>query len=116
MRVGEKLRFGFLPPGAGTGDVWPLYQLGVVLRCCGLTRGVLTHVRGDLAGAWRSNPASFVIVGAEVAVLLRAAVGFTTRKGSAGGRPRRWVFAAAALVLAALWVRQQANADLMSTS
>lgn len=96
--------------------MWPLYELGIVLPGCGLTRGVVALARGDLAGAWRWNPASFVVVAAVAATLVRTAAGIASGRWlHALGRPRRWMIVAAGLLVVALWVRQQSNADLLIT-
>lgn len=94
--------------------MWPLYQLGVVLPSCGLTRGVVAFARGDLGGAWRWNPASAVVALAFVVVLVRAAAGVTTGRWLHGHtRLRGWHVTVAAVAIALLWANQWRHADLL---
>jgi len=92
--------------------MWPLYRLGVVLPGCGLTRGVVALARGDLAGAWRWNPASLLVVVAVAAGIARAAVGaITDRWLAVRVAPRPWLLALGAVAAAVLWANQWAHAD-----
>lgn len=92
--------------------MWPLYRLGVVLPGCGLTRGVVAVARGDLAGAWRWNPASLLVVVAVAAGIARAAVGAVTDRWLAVRvAPRPWLLALGAVAVAVLWANQWAHAD-----
>lgn len=96
--------------------MWPLYRLGVVLPSCGLTRGVVAIVGGDLIDAWRWNPASLLVVLAVAGGVARAAVGAATRRWLAVRiAPKRWLLALGAAAVAVLWLNQWAHADrLMS--
>ena len=97
-------------PGVGVPE--PQHQLGWVTPTCGLTRGVTSIARGDLAGAWGWNPAAFLVVAVWAAALARAAVGWRTgrwwtpsvRLGRVG-----WVVALTAVAL--LWANQQSHAE-----
>ena len=55
----------------------PLHYLGIMGPACGLTRGVMWAVRGDLARAWKFNPASLLVVVAMIGLAIRAAFGRT---------------------------------------
>ena len=92
--------------------MWPLYRLGVVLPGCGLTRGVVAVVRGDLAGAWGWNPASPLVVLAVAAGIARAAVGTATGRWlTVRIAPRPWLLGVAGAAVVLLWINQWAHAD-----
>jgi hypothetical protein len=92
----------------------PLYSLGVVLPGCGLTRGMVALVSGDLSTAWAYNPAAFAVMAVALAAMLRAAVGVVSgRWVHARVRPSPAVIALATAAVALLWLRQQASADLL---
>lgn len=96
--------------------MWPMYRLGLVLPSCGLTRGVTALLRGDLHRAWMFNPASFLVVAVAAALTLRLAVGIATGRwlvvASLSATPR-FVLVLVALGTAALWINQQAHADVL---
>jgi len=92
----------------------PLHFVGVMDPLCGMTRAVRFVARGELAKAWRYNPASFL--------LAFVAIGGGARwvAGRATGHwwnvvivSRRRTAALFALPVAALWVNQQLNASLL---
>ena len=94
--------------------MWPLYRLGIVLPGCGLTRGVVALADGDVAGAWRWNPASPLVALGVAAGVVRAGA------GSATGRwltvriaSRWWMVASGVAAVALLWVNQWSHAELL---
>ena len=95
----------------------PLHRLGVVLPGCGLTRGVVAAASGDLALAWRLNPASLLVVLAVAVGITRAGVGvaiecwLTVRVA-----PRRWLIVLGVTAVAMLWVNQWAHAERLMGS
>lgn len=89
----------------------PLHFVGVMDPFCGMTRGVASVMRGDLATAIWYNPASPLVVLGGAAVLAR---------GIYGWRSGRWLtvawrsparVAVAAVLVAALEVNQQLHAE-----
>jgi hypothetical protein len=90
------------------------HQFGWVSPTCGLTRGSTAIARGDVATAWRYNPASFAVMGLGLVGTGRAVVGVVTGKWvTVSARPgwRTWaVFGAATL---ALWAHQLTNAEFI---
>lgn len=95
----------------------PTHSFGWVEPTCGLTRGSTALIRGDLALAWRYNPASFLVVGAAVAWLVRTGVGAVTHRWlNLRFRPNRAVWIAVAVGVAVLWVVQQSNAEFIINS
>lgn len=94
--------------------MWPLYRLGIVLPGCGLTRGTVALAEGDLAGAWRWNPASYLVAAAGATLVVRAVAGHLTgRWAHLRVTWRRWHLAAAGLATALLWVNQWRQAELL---
>ena len=94
--------------------MWPMDQLGFVAPTCGLTRGVVALARADFAEAWRWNPASYVIGLGIVAMAARFGAWVITRRWlHLHLRPTRTVITIAIVLLTALWVRQQAHAELL---
>ena len=92
----------------------PTHGIGMVTPTCGLTRASIAIARGDMASAWRFNPAAFVLAGIGIAVAVRTAWGLARH---------RWVnlrltptaprIAVAVVVLAAWWTYQQSNAQFI---
>ena len=92
----------------------PTHFLGIMGPSCGMTRAVRLLARGDLSGAWRYNPGSFVLAAAAGLLLARAVVGITTGRWLeiAVHRPRL-VWAGLLISSVALWVNQQAHVSLI---
>lgn len=96
--------------------MWPLHRVGLVFPGCGLTRGVVAIAKGDVSSAWTFNPASLLAAFLVPIGVLRAVAGLTTARWlSVRIRPGPWMVVVGVLAVAALWVRQQANADLLMT-
>lgn len=92
----------------------PPHYVGVMDPFCGMTRGVRLVARGDLAGALRYNPASPLVPVGGLVLLARHVHGWRT--GRWAEISIRWnpaLVTVAALVVALLWARQQANVDLL---
>lgn len=95
----------------------PTHSFGWVEPTCGLTRGSTALIRGDFALAWRYNPASFLVVGAAVAWLVRTAVGLVSRRWlNLRVRPNAAIWIGLLVVVAALLVVQQSNAEFIINS
>lgn len=97
----------------------PLHHLGIMDPLCGGTRSARYTLRGEWGQAWRYNPLGMLAVAGAIAMVGRALVGLTLRHwltASVGWTPRRRrrVLLAAAAVLAALEVRQQMLAPLLT--
>jgi len=92
----------------------PLHYLGVMDPLCGGTRSVYLTAHGQLADAIRYNPAGPLLVLAAVAMLIRAAVGWSTRHWLTVHMPRRVVIPMAAVAIVALEVNQQMHAALLT--
>jgi hypothetical protein len=92
----------------------PLHYLGVMDPLCGGTRSVYLTLHGRLADAMSYNPAGPLFVAAAVAVLIRAAVGWSTGRWVRLHLPRRILIPVAVLAIAALEVNQQLHAALLS--
>jgi hypothetical protein len=92
----------------------PTHSFGRVSATCGLTRGSTAVARGDLALAWRYNPASFLVMGLGVAGVVRFSVGVVTGRWlNLRVRPGRLAWAAIALLVIALALYQQTNAEFI---
>jgi hypothetical protein len=92
----------------------PLHRLGIMDPLCGATRGVRLMLRGDLAGAWRYNPAAPPLVAGAVLAALRAGVGMVTGRWlTLQLRWTRRYLVVAGLLVAVLWVNQQAHAAML---
>lgn len=92
----------------------PLHYLGIMGPTCGLTRGVMWAVRGDLARAWQFNPASLLVVLTLIGLTIRAALGRTTGQWlTLHLRWRPWLWLIPALLTVFLAIRQQNNIDLL---
>ncbi len=93
----------------------PLHYLGIMGPTCGLTRAVMWFTRGELGRAWQYNPASFLVVPATVAAVVRGAYGWLTSRwlNFSVGRTR-WMVLLVAAAVVALTIRQQFYADLLA--
>lgn len=92
----------------------PTHSFGWVEPTCGLTRGSTAIARGDLALAWRYNPASFAVIAFGLAGIVRAAAGAGSGRWlrlSIRPRAAGWVMLAVGFV--ALWAYQQSNAEFI---
>ena len=101
--------------GLGFDVPMPFYKWGLVGPTCGLTRGVLALVRGDIALAWRYNPATFLVAGFVIAGTVRVGVGVATRRwlNAHAQRPTAAMWVVFAVVVLAWWAYQLANADFI---
>lgn len=93
----------------------PLHRFGIMDPLCGGTRATRALALGDVGTALRFNPIVVLLPVGVVGIAVRAAIGLTTGRWL-HVRVRR---SPALLVLvvvatAALWVRQQLNADLLA--
>jgi len=92
----------------------PLHYRGIMGPTCGLTRGVMWTVRGDLARAWQFNPASLLVILTLIGMTIRAAFGRTTGRWlNLHVRWHPWLWLIPALLVTLLAVRQQNNIDLL---
>lgn len=95
----------------------PTHAFGWVEPTCGLTRGSTALIRGDLALAWRYNPASILIVGGAFTWLLRSVYGHLTGRWlNIRIRPNLWAWLGLGAGLVLLWAVQQSNAEFIITS
>lgn len=95
----------------------PFHYLGIMDPGCGGTRAMFLLASGDFAGAAYYNPVVFPLVLAVLVLLVRAVIGWTTRRWLSVRLPnsaRRAVAMTVLILMIALWVRQQALADLMT--
>lgn len=91
--------------------MWPFYRLGVVLPGCGLTRGVVALAAGDPVGAWRWNPAAFLVAALVPVAIIRFVVGVRTGRWlDVEVHLRWWLVTGAVAAIGALWMHQWANA------
>lgn len=95
----------------------PTHSFGWVEPTCGLTRGSTALIRGDFALAWRYNPASFLVVGAAIAWLVRTAIGvFSRRWLNLRVRPNSAIWIGLLVAVGGLWALQQSNAEFIINS
>ncbi|MEU0721784.1 DUF2752 domain-containing protein [Streptomyces lavendulocolor] len=95
----------------------PTHYAGIMAPTCGLTRSVVAVFRGDVATAWRYNPAGLLVAAMSVAVLARLVAGGVVRRGPVlRVRPGRIGWIVLGLALVALEIRQQGQADLLMTT
>lgn len=94
----------------------PLHYLGLMDPLCGATRGVRLAFLGDLAGAWRYNPAATPLAAGAVIMVARSLLGWAT--GRWINAELTWtptIKAVLCVLIVALWVNQQRNAPLLLT-
>jgi len=95
----------------------PTHYSGIMSPTCGLTRSVVATLRGDLATAWRYNPAGLLVAAVSVAVLARLVAGSMLGRGPAlRVRPGRIGWIVLGLALVALEIHQQDQAQLLMTT
>lgn len=91
----------------------PFHYLGVKGPTCGMTRGVMWTARGDIAQAWRFNPASLLVLPALVLLAVRALLGrLTDRWLNLSIRWRRWLWVSVIPLILLLSIRQAAQCGL----
>jgi hypothetical protein len=109
LAVAVLFAFVGLPPVSIHG---PLHFLGVMDPLCGMTRGTVAALRGDVARAVWFNPASPLVPIGGTLVLLRWAYGKRTRRWlSARLVTRRLPLGLGIAVVLALEVNQQLHAE-----
>jgi hypothetical protein len=92
----------------------PLHYLGVMDPLCGMTRGTVAVLRGQLGLAWAYNPASPLLVAGAALALGRWVVGrLTGRWLEVHVHSSRVAWAVGAVGVLVLWVNQQAHAALL---
>lgn len=93
----------------------PLHYLGLMDPLCGATRGVRLAFLGDLAGAWRYNPAAIPLAAGAVFMVARSLLGWAT--GCWINAELKWtptIKTVLCVLIVALWVNQQ-DAPLLLT-
>jgi len=92
----------------------PLHYLGVMSPTCGMSRGVMWLMRGNLALAWEYNPASLLVPPVVAVVVIREVFGrFTRRWPNLTVRWNWWMLGLLIVAVATLTVRQQLQAELL---
>lgn len=95
----------------------PTHAVGIVDPTCGLTRASVAIARGDVANAWRFNPAAFVIAALAVVVSVRTVYGLVAHRWLTvrfTWSPAR--IGIALVVFAGWWAYQQSNAEFIMTT
>jgi hypothetical protein len=90
-----------------------LHYIGVMDPFCGGTRSVYLTLHGHLRAAVRYNPAGPILVVAAVALVLRAAIGWSSRRWVGVYVPARLLIPVGVVALVALQVNQQLHAALL---
>lgn len=92
----------------------PLHFRGIMDPLCGMTRAVRALARADVRTAIEYNPASLLLAAGAGVMVARGVVGWRTGRwlGFVISR-RRTVLIVALVLVALLWWRQQANAELL---
>lgn len=93
----------------------PLHHLGVMDPLCGGTRSVYLTLHGRLLDAVRYNPTGPMVVVGAVAMLIRAAIGWSTGRWLGIHIRRQILIPATVLALTALEVNQQLHAPLLTS-
>jgi hypothetical protein len=92
----------------------PLHYLGIMDPLCGMTRGTVAVLRGQLGRAVAYNPAGPLLVAGATLVLGRWLVGrLTGRWLEVRVQPSRVAWGIGIIAVLALWVNQQAQAALL---
>ena len=91
----------------------PLHYLGVMDPFCGGTRSVYLTLHGHLREAVRYNPAGPIVVVVAIALVLRAAIGWSSRRWVELRVPSRLLIPMAVVTLVALELNQQLHAALL---
>jgi hypothetical protein len=93
----------------------PLHYLGIMDPLCGMTRGTVAVLRGQLKLAWAYHPASPLLVAGAMLALGRWVAGrLTGRWLNVHVRPSRAAWTTGAVAVLTLWVNQQAHAALLA--
>ena len=100
-----------LPPVSIHG---PLHFVGIMDPLCGMTRAVRFLALGDVGNAIRYNPASPLLAVLSVGILARAAIGACSGRWLVvHAQSSPVLIATSTLLIAALWINQQAHAALL---
>ena len=92
----------------------PLHYLGIMGPTCGMTRGVMWTVRGDLARAWQFNPVALLVIPTMVAVTGRAIYARVTGQWlNLHLRWRPWLWIIPAVLIILLSIRQQLSVEFL---
>lgn len=92
----------------------PLHAIGIMDPLCGGTRAALALGRGNLALAWRYNPLVPLLTLGVGALSVRWCFGYATGRWITVEVPNRRVLVlVGGVLLLALWLNQQANAELL---
>jgi hypothetical protein len=111
LLVAGLLAVGGLPPVEVHG---PLHYLGIMDPLCGMTRGTVAVLRGQLGRAVAYNPAGPLLVAGVTLMLGRWLVGrLTGRWLQVRVQPSRVAWGIGAVAVLVLWVNQQAQAALL---
>jgi anti-sigma factor RsiW len=95
----------------------PLHHVGIMDPLCGGTRAAFLLSRGEWGAAWTYNPVVFPLAVAAALLLLRTVVGaLSGRWVSVRVSRRRLLVVLLVLALAALELRQQLHADLLTAA
>lgn len=90
-----------------------LHYVGVMDPFCGGTRSVYLTMHGHLGEAVRYNPAGPALVVGALALLLRAAIGWSSHRWVDVQVPQQPLIAVVVVMLAALDMNQQLHAALL---
>lgn len=92
----------------------PFHRFGIMDPLCGGTRALRLAARGDILGAFTWNPLSPILLGGALAVVARFAVGAATGRWlNVRITTDRRLLIIAAVLIALLQARQQANAGML---
>ena len=113
LAIGAALAIFGLPPV----DLHaPPHYVGIMDPFCGMTRGVVALLRGNLADALGYNPASPLVVLAGLGGIARGLAGtLGNRWLTLRARRTRLLVVAVGVAVVALEIRQQINVDLLTS-